>query len=128
MPLGRDKDAERRAEQAFAIQQQQVAQQKQFLETQSAQSKAVIDLLKQAEAGNQEAQALAQSELQRAIEGRPNPTLDAFLQELEETGSETIRKQFGQGGQTGTGALAVQKNVDLTKVQALEQVRQGDIA
>lgn len=127
MSSGRNRAAERRAEQAFAIQQQAIAQQQKFLASQSAQSQAVVDLLNQAAAGNQQAQVQATSELNRAVAGRPNPALDAFIKDLETTGAETIRKQFGQGGQTGTGALATRKNIDLTKLQAIEQVRQGDI-
>ncbi|MEE9302867.1 MAG: hypothetical protein V3U84_03685, partial [Thiotrichaceae bacterium] len=128
MPDSRDKDAERRAEAAFAAQQDLLNQQQQFLLQRNEQSQRIVGLLEQAEAGNVGAREQALSDLNRAISGEASPALQAFLGEEQLRTEEAIRRQLGPGGETSTPGIELQEASSLAQAKAIEQARQGDIS
>jgi len=127
MSSSRDRDAERRAEAAFAMQQDLIKRQEQFLTQRNAETQKVISLLKMAQAGNQEAQQLALGDLNRAISGEASPALQAFLNEEQLRAEEVIRRNLGVGGETSSPGIDIQEQMTLAKAKAIEQARQGDI-
>ncbi len=123
----KDKDAERRAEAAFTAQQELIAKQETFLTQRNQQSQQVLDLLEQAEAGNQEARELALGDLNRAISGEASPALQSFLGEEQLRVEEQIRRNLGVGGETSSPGIELQEQMTLAKAKAIESARQGDI-
>jgi hypothetical protein len=123
----RNRDAERRAEVAFAMQQDLIRQQQRFLTQRNAESQKVISLLELAEAGNREAQELALGDLNRAISGEASPALQAFLNEEQLRAEEIIRRNLGVGGETSSPGIDIQEQSTLARAKAIEQARQGDI-
>ncbi len=127
MSSSRERDAERRAEQAFRLQQEQINLQKKLVQQQNAQAQSVIDSINQTQASTQPARDLALQDLQASIEGKASPVLNAFLEDTENRGANSILRNFGPGGETSSGAIELRKALELMKAEAVDQTRQGNI-
>jgi len=125
MSSSKNKDAERRAEAAFAQQQAVLNQQAQFLSEQSATAQHVRDLLSQAEAGNAEAAELAQQALNDAIAGNPTQAQLDYEDEARLRVAEELRRA-GVTPESSPGAIRLGE-LEEAIIASRDARRQGDI-
>ena len=128
MSSSKNRDAERRAEQAFKIQAEHLETQKEFLQQQNALAEQVVRSVEATQAAQSPAREQALANLQRALGGEERPELKAFIEDAENRGAASIRRNFGPGGESSTGAIAMRKALEGMKAESISAASQGDIA
>ena len=121
MGFEQDEEQFNRQSDVFNQQVEQLNQQQQLFGGLQENTEEVLAGLAQQDTSTAELRNLAIQNAEQAFQGRPSPVLDQFLKDVETQGQNRLQRNFGAGGETGTGALDVRRNVDLTKAQAIDQ-------